>query len=160
MDMFSELGSDINYVINLLLGSQNLLKLLYYQSSTPLSQPDITTPKSLIMTNIFPFPKIPKVEQEEISVVDILFTGGKPNGNIGFKNSKLIFYIICHINTWLVSGTISTLRPYEIANEINSIFENRRNSQLTLGQVLFDSWDYVVWNNMFCGYVLSYKLVD
>jgi hypothetical protein len=152
---FSELGSQINYVIQLLLQSQNLMKLVKYDDPNPLSQPIVTNPSSLLFDRIFPIPKVPQAIETQKTIVTVTFSNAVLDNTEKMKDYKLIIAIISHIDIWRINGNI---RPFVIANEIDSILNEKRGTRLTTGSVIFDSWIYREWNEKFCGYYLTYNL--
>lgn len=154
---FSELGTNINYVIQELLKDQDLMKLLFYNNETPLSSPDIVNPSALLFNNIFPYPKLPLVEENQKAIITVMFSNARLNSNIKFKDYKLIFNIMCHVDLWKIRGG---LRPYEIAQRIDNIFNEKRGTSLSIGKVIFDDFIYREYNQKFNGFYLCYSLTD
>lgn len=157
MGRFSELGQNVKFVTEELLKDADLLKLLTYNSSTPLSQLNVNNPKSLLFNKIYPVYKIPTVEEKEKSILTYVFSNAKLTDNVKFKEYKLIFNIICHIDLWTIKDSI---RPYEIAERIDNIFNEKRGTQLSIGKVIFEDFIYREYNSKFAGFYLCYKLVD
>lgn len=153
---FVELNTNMNYVIQLLLENQNLLKLLYYNDNNPLSQPDIINPKSLLFNHIYPLPKIADVAENQKSIISVMFSNAHLNreGNIKLKDYKIIFYIMSHIDLWKVSGGI---RPLLISHELDNIF-NEKSVKQFVGRILFGDWIYKEFNNKYYGYYLTYDI--
>ena len=152
---FTELGTNIIYVLNEILDSENLIKLIKHDVYDPLSQPIEATPASLIFNRIYPIPKIPDAQEQKKTILTATFSNAILSNNIKIKDYKLIFCIISHIDLWRVKDN---LRPYLIAQEIDQIFNEKRGTQLSLGKVMFDSFIYRQWNEIFCGYHLSYDI--
>lgn len=152
---FTELGSNLVYVVNQLLDSDDLIKLIKYDVSEPLSKPIEATPTVLLFDRIYPIPKVPTVQEDKKTILSIIFSNAILSDNIKIKDSKLIFWIMCHIDLWAVRDN---LRPFLIASEIDKIFNEKRGSQLSIGKVLFNSFVYREWDNRFCGYQLIYDV--
>lgn len=157
MANFKELNTNINKVILKLTESQDLCKLLYYQSDDPIHELDLTdTYKVLFMKNIFPFPKNPSTFTEPTSFLTILFDdiqiGTK---NTGFKNSILTLNVICHTDKWKIEGA---LRPYSIMNKIDEILNNQR--VIGIGNVQFKQCKSISVNNEYHGYRMEYIITD
>jgi hypothetical protein len=157
MSRFLELGTNVTLAIEELLADQDLLKLLKYDSSTPLSQSDIATPSDLLFDRIFPYPKIPTAQEEQKTMLTLMFSSGHLNNNIKFKTYKMVFNIICHVDLWRISGNI---RPYMILHRIDTIFNEKRGSPFSLGKILFDGFQYREYNEKFSGFYLCYELTD
>ena len=162
MAFFKELEGIVNMATSMLLSSQEICKLVFYYPSNvdyqynPLSQPDIENPSSLLLENIFPIPKIPDAETEQICLIDITISGGEPmRKNPRFRKVILSFDIICHLDAWFIKGGF---RPIRLLYEIDRLFNfqmtqlNTINNPIPLPLV---SKDY---SNKFYGYELSYEL--
>jgi hypothetical protein len=157
MDIFSLLNANTMTVMQLLLDSSNFTKLIYYNDDKPLSHASTPTSSQLLFIKLYPYVRIPDVKEDQQTIVGVTFNNAKlNNSNKKTIDSQLRFYIISHINLWRIEGG---LRPYSIASEIHTIFNELNNTKLTFGKVIFDTWDYVSWNDVFCGYVASYNLV-
>lgn len=154
---FIELNNNMNYIIQLLLKNQNLLKFLYYNDYNPLSQPDISNPKSLLFNNIYPLPKIQEATEEQKSIISVILSNAHlRDDNIKLKDYKIIFYIMSHIDLWTISGGI---RPLLISHELDTIFNEIKVSQF-VGKVLFGDWIPKEFNNKFYGYYMSYEVTN
>jgi hypothetical protein len=157
LSRFSELGTNIVGVIERLLEDKELLKLLYYECEDPLSQPDVPNPNSLIFNNIYPLPKIPEVEESQKSIVSIIFSDAKLSKNLKFKDYKVYFDIMVHIDLWRIKGSI---RPYEIAQRIDDVFNELRGTELSTGNINFCGFRSVRYNNVYYGFTLSYDVTN
>ena len=142
MGRFSELNQNVNYVAELLLENENLMKLIKYDTSDPLSSTPVTTPNSLLFDRIFPTPKSVNAITEKKTLLTYVFSNGKLENNLKFKKSKLIFNIISHIDLWKINGNI---RVYSIIDELDNIFNELRSSKLSIGKVLFSD---LLYNNL------------
>ncbi|MCR8641543.1 hypothetical protein NV379_02635 [Paenibacillus sp. N1-5-1-14] len=157
MAKFEDLNSNLIEVIMKLTESQDLCKLLYYQDDKPLRKPDIdNTYKTLFMKNIFPIPKIPSASTEKESYLTILLDeiriGTK---NIGFKNTVLCFNVMCHVDKWMMDGS---LRPYAIMSEIDKLFNNQK--VVGIGKVQFEKCKLIAVNEKYYGYRMEYLVCD
>lgn len=155
MAKFQELSGYINNTLLTLIGSQDLCKLLYYNSPNPLSEPDISDTYSLLFSKIYPVPKLLYAADEAGSLLTVIFDEFQLGGNVGYKNGTIVFNIISHIDTWRIDGG---LRPYSIANEIDTIFNNKRIAGI--GKMVFDRMRFLWVNDKFSGYTLEYKIID
>lgn len=146
-------------MVEILLSSQNLCRLLYYDNENPLSKsnPDIDNTSILLFNNIYPLPKPPTPQENEKSYLTIHLTKAKRTDGNSFKDYKLIIGIVCHINLWKISGG---LRPLLISHEIDELFNKKRDENLSIGQVLFDDWVYQSYSDYFCGYYQVYNLTN
>lgn len=155
---FSDLGKDINLVIDYMMKDEKLLKLLANDTYDPLSSTPISKPSKLLFDRIYPIPKIPITEEKEKSLITVAFSNAKSNKrNLKFKDYKLIFTIMCHIDLWQIKDS---LRPYEIASRLDNIFNEKRATEISIGKIIFSEWSYREWNEKFCGYYLVYDICD
>lgn len=158
MGRFSELNKNINYVTELLLTNQNLLKLIKYNDTNPLSHSDISDPYELLFKNINPQPKSVRAVEEKTTYLNYVFSNLKLNDkNFKFKDSKVFFYIISHNDIWAINGGI---RPNQIVEEIDNTLNERRGTSLSIGKVIFGDCIYREFSDNFSGYVLTYDLCD
>lgn len=157
MSRFKELNDGLMEVISRLTESQELCKLLYYQSDNPLSEPDIENPfDSLFMKNILPIPKVPNVNKETESYLTIIFDDMQIGRvNEGFKNAVLSFNILCHIDKWKLNGN---LRPYLIMSKIDELFNNQR--VVGFRKMHFESSRFFAVNDKYFGYRVDYNITD
>lgn len=155
MARFDELNKNLMDVLDTLITSQNLCKLLTYPTPNPLSGADIVDTSTLLFDKIYPIPKIPDIKTTDGSFITVVFEEMRQSKNIGFKDSVLCFYIFCHIDIW---RTNSSLRPYSIMHEIDLLFNNQR--VIGLGKLQFAKSRAYPINEKFFGYKLDYSVVD
>jgi hypothetical protein len=62
MSKLDELNLNLFNVLSALTHSQNLCKLIYYDSLNPLDEVAISHPNTLMYTKIYPMPKVPETE--------------------------------------------------------------------------------------------------
>lgn len=160
MGRFATLNKNITYINELLMKNQNLCRLLYYNNfDDPLSpsHPDINT-SILLGKNILPYPKSPNSIQEKNSILTCVFSGIKPTrSNFKFSDGKIVFNILCNIEKWAISEGI---RPYLISEELDNIFQELRNTELSMGKVLMGDWIYREYSDTYCGYYCTYEIVN
>jgi hypothetical protein len=157
MSKFSELNDNIKIIMETVLGSQDLCKLLYYTSTNPLAEANLSDTSVLLLSSIFPTPITPGVEDEPKNIITIVlddFALGRDNN--AFKTSKIVFNVLCHLDLWLLDDT--KIRPYSILNEIDTLFNQQRIA--TIGKLEFVSSRWIVANNKYHGYQCFYKVCD
>lgn len=156
MSRFKHLNTNINNILLHLLNNQNLCKLLYYNSSDPLSEPDIDDPSSLLFNKIYPLPKIPDTTSEAGTILCVFFDHFiLPNSNTGVKSGTITIDIISHIDLWRLDGMI---RPFSILHEIDSIFNQERIAGVK--ELQFDRGSFLYINESFAGYQVRYRMVS
>jgi hypothetical protein len=164
MAKFAELNDNLQDVLLKLVQSQNLCKYLFYESSgdseaqliDPLTKPnlDIATCASLVYNHIYPFPKLPDIKDAG-TYVTVHFDRIKRGDSIYWKNSVLVFTVICHISQLRLLGK---QRLLSVMNEIDELFNNQ--SVIGIGKVQFEDARYFIPDKNFVGYGLEYKIVD
>lgn len=158
MAYFNDLGQKMNKVIELLLNSQNLCKLLYYNDKTPLSNPDISDTSTLMLSNIFPVPKYTGAQEDKSSRVSVYFRDFKIyEDNIGFVEPKLCFDVMSHLDCWMID---SNIRPFLVMNEIDKIFNNTYIKQISTRYIIRTFVDLVSYSDYWSGYYLVYSFTD
>lgn len=151
---FLSVEKDMNLIIEKILKNDNLKKLLYYTSKDCLSRPNLNDDQSLSLfgKQIKMVPKI-YVDQAVMPYLTITFLNFTPNGeNPEFRNNLIEFDIVCHFDQWHLKDF--QLRPYRIAAEIDSMFNNQR---LTgIGTLQFTGAQQMMLNDEYAGLCLLY----
>ena len=164
MAFYQELDNIVNTVISqYILNNQNICKLLYYYPETkdyrfdPLEQPDILNTSDLLMDYIYPMPKSPETEIEQKGFMTVVLTGSNYiNNNKGFRRVNLVFDLIFHLNAWIIKNSI---RPYRLANEIDSLFNFQILKNLPImGRPVSDTFAVRQYSSAYYGVQLVYDL--
>lgn len=154
---FLSIEKDMHLISNMLLRNQRLQKLLYYTTPDCLSKPDLTEDQSIELfgKNIKIVPK-KVIDPQVMNQIFIRFDKFLTNySNPEFRNNTIEFYIFCHFNQWQLKDF--QLRPYKIAAEIDSMFNNKH---LTgIGQLLFQAGEVISVDDEFGGVSLSYLAI-
>lgn len=163
MPFYEDLENIVSNASAQIMSNQNICKLLYYYPKNtdlrydPYAQPDIEKPNELLLKHIFPIPKTPDAQTNQICFIDVTVSGGEKyrNGNTGFRRILLHFDIVCHLDAWFIKGGF---RPIRIMSEIDKMFNNQQGlNVVNLPQPLpFYAKDY---SNKFYGYQLTYELL-
>lgn len=151
---FLSVEKDMNLIIEKILKNDSLKKLLYYTSKDCLSRPNLNDDQSLSLfgKQIKMVPKI-YIDQAVMPYLTITFLNFTPNGeNPEFRNNLIEFDIVCHFDQWHLKDF--QLRPYRIAAEIDSMFNNQR---LTgIGTLQFTGAQQMMLNDEYAGLCLLY----
>lgn len=153
---FLSMEKDMNLIMNKMLKNERLKRLLHYNSKDALRRPNITEDQSLelINNNIKIVPKM-NVDDAVLNYIFINFDLFTPSENPEFRNNMIEFDILCHFNQWQLEDF--ALRPYKIAAEIDSMFNN---THLTgIGELHFISAAQIIPNDEFGGICLLYEAV-
>lgn len=162
MAFLTELDNIVNIATSMLLQNQNICKLISYYPDkinfkfNPLSQPKIQNPSELLLEKIFPMPKTPDAETEQICFIDINVAGGDPmRHNNGFRRVELIFDVICHLDSWIIKGGF---RPLKILGEIDGMFNNQKTNLPIENKPQPLPFLPKNYSNKFYGYQIRYEL--
>lgn len=154
---FLAVDKDMELLVNHFLKNERLKKLLYYDVPNALDQPNVPQDKALEMfgQQIKIVPKL-KVDRPEFCYVVISFDNFTQNmTNPAFRDNIISFDIVCHFDQWNLGNF--ALRPYKIAAEIDSMFNNKR---LTgIGKIEFLGANQIVLSDEFAGLTLMYQTV-
>ena len=154
---FLATDKDMEILVNHFLKNDRLLKLLYYDTQDALTRPTVPQDKALDMfgKQIKIVPKI-KVDQPDFCYIIISFDNFTPNvTNPAYRDNIITFDIVCHFDQWNL--TDFSLRPYKIAAEIDSMFNNKK---LTgIGTIDFLGANQIVLSDEFAGLTLMYQTI-
>lgn len=153
---FLSLEKDFNLIVSKILKNERLKKLLFYSNEHCLSLPDLTPQESFGLINN-QIKLVPKIEVESLKTAQIIISCDNftPNENPQFRDNIISFDIICHFDQWNLGDF--KLRPYVIAGEIDSMFNNKR---LTgIGTLQFLGANQIVLNDEFAGVSLMYQTI-
>jgi hypothetical protein len=121
---FLSLEKDMNIIVDCIMKNDRLKKMLYYTTRDCLDKPDLTADQTLSLfdNNIKIVPKL-KVDEDILNYIIIGFDKFFTNPtNPEFRDNVISFDIICHFDQWKMKDF--SLRPYRIAAEIDSMFNN------------------------------------
>lgn len=153
---FLSMEKDTGIIIEQMLKNNRLKKLLYYTTKDALYRDNLTQEQtlSLIGENIKIVPKL-YVDGSVLNYIVINFNNFSPTNNPEFKDNTIEFDIVCHYDQWQL--TDFSLRPYKIAGELDSMFNEAR---LTgIGTLEFLGGNIVTLTDEFAGFCLTYRAV-
>lgn len=151
---FLSMEKDTNLIINKMFKNERLKRLLYYTSKDALNRPNLNEDQSLelIQNNIKIVPKL-YVDGSVLNYIIINFDKFIPSENPEFRDNTIEFDIICHFDQWQLQDF--ALRPYKIAAEIDSMFNN---THLTgIGELQFIGATQIILTDEFAGLCLLYE---
>ena len=151
---FLSMEKDTNLIVNKMLENQRLKRLLYYTDKHALERPNLNEDQSieLIGKNIKIVPKL-TVDSSVLNYIIINFDKFLPTSNPEFRDNTIEFDIICHFDQWQLKDF--ALRPYKIAAEIDSMFNN---AHLTgIGELQFIGATQIILTDEFAGLCLLYE---
>ena len=154
---FLSTEKDMGLIVNMMLRNENLKKMLHYTTRDCLNQPKLTEDESLDLfgKNIKIIPKL-QIDKEVLNYLIISFDNFTMNGsNPEFRDNIIEFDIICHFDQWQMKDF--QLRPYKIAGEIDSMFNEKH---LTgIGTLKFLGANQMILSDEFAGLCLMYSAV-
>lgn len=146
-----------NEMIERILGNQNLLKYIYYQSSNPLIENDLEDTISLINTYVYKRSKSLTVNSDTQSMVFVRINSPSSNrGGMLFKDVNIIFEIVCH-NDLIDNLDDGSDRALTILDGIDDMLNDSR-SKYWVGTIMYQSFNEIFVNDKFSGYRLIYKV--
>ena len=155
---FLSLEKDLNIIINEMSKNKRFQRLLFYNTKDALDRPDITENQmiELFGKNIKTVPKL-YIDGSVLNYIIISFDNFTPNAtNPEFRDNIISFDIICHFDQWQLNET-TELRPYKIAAEIDTMFNDKH---LTgIGKLQFLGANQIILNDEFAGLSLMYSAI-
>lgn len=155
---FISIEKDMGTIIDMMLKNNRLKKLLYYNLENCLFQENLTEDQSLQLIEDGYIRMVPKlyVDKDILNYIIISFDNFTPNmTNPEFRDNIISFDIICHFSQWQMPNF--QLRPYKIAAEIDTLFNNRHLSGI--GELQFLGANQILINDEFGGISLMYSAV-
>ena len=122
---FISIEKDLSIIVNELMQNDRLKKLLYYTTRDALNQKNLNADESLQLfgKNIKLVPKL-YIDNSVLNYIIINFDNFTTNAtNPEFRDNIVEFDIICHFDQWQLDDF--QLRPYRIAAEIDSMFNDK-----------------------------------
>ncbi len=153
---FMSVDKDLELITTWMMKNKNLCKILYYTDRDALDRPALTDKQKaeLMGKNIKIIPKL-YVDSSVLAYVIISMDNFTPSANPQFRDNIVSFDIICHFDQWQLKDF--QLRPYRIAAEIDSTFNNQH---LTgIGELHFLGASQIILNDEFAGLTLMYQAI-
>lgn len=154
---FLSTEKDMELIVNMIMKNDSLKKMLHYTSKDCMSRPKLTEDETLELfgKNIKIVPKL-YVDNSVLNYIIINFDNFTPNANNPeFRDNIIEFDIICHFDQWHMKDF--QLRPYKIAAEIDSMFNDKH---LTgIGTLQFLGANQIILTDEFAGFCLMYSAI-
>lgn len=151
---FLSMEKDMNIIIEHIFKNNRLKKMLYYTTRDCLSKPNLTDEQTqeLFGKNIKIVPKL-TVDKSVLNYIIVSFDNFTRSSNPEFRDNIIEFDIICHFDQWQMKDF--QLRPYRIAAELDTMFNNQR---LTgIGLLEFLGANQIILTDEFAGLCLMYQ---
>ena len=155
---FLSIEKDMGTIVDQMLKNNRLKKLLYYTTDDCLDRPNLDEDQSLELLTNYHIRMVPKiyVDKDIFNYIIISFDNFVPNmTNPEFRDNIISFDILCHFDQWQMRDF--QLRPYKIAAEIDTLFNNRHLSGI--GELQFLGANQLLLNDEFAGLTLMYSAV-
>lgn len=156
MSSFLSMEKDLGLIVDKLLKNDRLKKLLYYTDKDCLSHEKLTNEQTLGLfgKQIKIVPKL-YVDGSVLAYIIISFDNFTKSSNPMFRDNIIEFDIICHFDQWNLQDF--QLRPYKIAAELDSMFNNKH---LTgIGTLEFLGANQIILTEEFAGICLMYQAI-
>ncbi len=159
-EIFSKMVQDI-------LSSENLLKLLRYDVYDPLAEATIADPHTLIyignnepdedVHRIYLPPKIPELNEYQKSFIVPTMTRVRPTQNATKVNIEMSFLIAVHVSRWAIKQ--NGIRIFKIMELLNNLYEKNYDLK-AINYPLSTGSDFIKINDNWRGYDLKYKFTN
>lgn len=154
---FLSTEKDMSIIVNMIMKNDRLKKMLHYTSHDCLSKPNLNQDESLALfgKNIKIVPKL-YVDGSVLNYIIVSFDNFTQNGtNPEFRDNIVEFDIICHFDQWHMKDF--ELRPYKIAAELDSMFNNKH---LTgIGELQFLGANQMILTDEYAGLCVMYQAI-
>ena len=154
---FLSTEKDMGIIVNAIMKNDRLKKMLYYTTTDCLNRPKRTQEQTLDMfgKQIKIVPKL-YVDGSVMNYIIVSFDNFTLNTtNPEFRDNIIEFDIICHFDQWHMKDF--ELRPYKIAAELDSMFNDKH---LTgIGTLQFLGANQMILTDEYAGLCLMYQAI-
>ena len=154
---FLSAEKDMNIIVQLIMKNERLKKMLHYTTRDCLNKPNLTEDETLELfgKNIKIVPKL-YVDGSVLNYIIVSFDNFTTNAtNPEFRDNIVEFDIICHFDQWHMRDF--ELRPYKIAAELDSMFNEKR---LTgIGKLEFLGANQMILTDEYAGLCVMYQAI-
>ena len=154
---FLSTEKDMGIIVNAIMKNDRLKKMLYYTTTDCLNKPKLTQEQTLDLfgKQIKIVPKL-YVDGSVMNYIIISFDNFTLNAtNPEFRDNIIEFDIICHFDQWHMKDF--ELRPYKIAAELDSMFNDKH---LTgIGTLQFLGANQMILTDEYAGLCLMYQAI-
>ena len=154
---FLSVEKDMNIIVDYIMKNDRLKKMLHYTTRNCLDMPKLTEKETvdLFGKEIKLIPKL-YVDGSVLNYIIISFNNFSSNdSNPEFRDNIIEFDIVCHFDQWHLKDF--ELRPYKIAAELDSMFNNKR---LTgIGKLEFVGANRLILNDEYAGLCVMYQAI-
>lgn len=154
---FSSAGEDLNSIAKRFLQNQDLLKLLYYASADPLSQPPLSGAALEEAYNkcVRMVPKMVFDENKHSSLF-LTMDAFRPSANTAYRTNRIVIDVLVPLESWVFAD--GTLRPFKIMEKIE---EELTDEPLNgIGRLEFLGADMVMIGQELAGYTMIFETVN
>ena len=154
---FLSTEKDMSMIVDMMLKNDRLKKMLYYTTRDCLKQPALNEEQSIELfgKNIKIIPKL-TVDGTVLNYIIISFDNFTTNAsNPEFRDNIVEFDIICHFDQWSMQDF--ELRPYKIAAELDSMFNDKHLSGI--GTLHFIGANQMVLSSEYAGLCMMYEAI-
>lgn len=149
---------DAALIMDRIISSQNVLKLLNYGVRDWKNQPDVSKETIAEMFETKQISSVPKIKIDRIEKTYLRLIYGtiiRNPSNPEYRNNAFHIDIICHCDNWDLGDFDE--RPYRLAGEIDSLINGMH---LTgIGELTFISCAPYIYNEEFSGVTLTYLAI-
>lgn len=121
----TELGINLQKICTRLFSNDNLIKLLYYTDTDPLSQDSLSLQQKQELFNklIYIVPNIGTRENDKSTIAIYIPRAMKLSGNSEFKTVTIAIDIFVPLTQWIIKD--DNLRPFAIMGEIEEALRGK-----------------------------------
>ena len=154
---FLSAEKDMGIIVNMVMKNERLKKMLYYTTRDCLNKPNLSQEQTqeLFGKNIKIVPKL-QIDGSVLNYIIVSFDNFSTNNtNPEFRDNIVEFDIICHFDQWHMKDF--ELRPYKIAAELDSMFNNKH---LTgIGELQFMGAKQLILSEEYAGLCVMYQAI-
>lgn len=155
---FLGMPKDTAMIVNKIISSQNVLKLLAYNVKDWKQQPEVSAEMRNEMFSSGQISCVPRIniDRDDKTYLRLTFgTTTRNSTNPEYRDNSFSIDILCHYKHWDLGNF--ELRPYRLAGEIDSLLDGEHLSGI--GRLEFISCSPAIYNEEFAGVSLTYLAI-
>lgn len=161
---FQTISPNLQLIIQDLVASDDLCKMLYYLNEEPLKEEMNSEIKEKIFSEDYvtdvPLVHASNIEKSVIAINFDNFIAGMANPQ--YMSSTILFDVICPVTAWKMKDRTNrkVLRPYELAHIIHKIMNGKKLNGI--GRCTFSSASQIILpaNSVVAGLTLRYNIYE
>lgn len=155
MSRFEDLAKDKNTFLNMIIGSEDIMKAIVYNERDFLDKDSIENPEDYIFKQVMPYRFVPDTTDEKKTFITMTFDDYRPVNNV-FKTGNVIFHVFTHQD--LFRTDYGMLRVDFLISKVDELFNETRLGGI--GKMQFLKMGSLAVNDKYHGSYIAFKMYE